>query len=142
MGRASQRLIEELPTFRCTFRTTGNGAADLTLLPLTMAPMPPSDVFSLVCRMVAEVTVKNVNNGNNMPLLLLFRVVLAQRNLAFPHMLSDTVALASYMTLTYQGLKVVPVTKLLAKAFNVPVDHLDVAQRVTVRQLCFSACLW
>ncbi|KAK1863401.1 hypothetical protein I4F81_005957 [Pyropia yezoensis] len=103
-----------------------------------MAPMPPSDVFSLLCRMVAEVTVKNVNNGNNIPLLLLFRVVLAQRNLAFPHMLSDTVALALYMTLTYQGLKVVPVTKLLAKAFNVPVDHLDVAQRVTYQKVVLN----
>lgn len=92
--------------------------------------MPPSAVFSLLCRTVAEVTEKNATNGNNIPLLLLFRILLSQRNLAFLHMPVDTLALATYITTTYQPLKVQPATKALAQAFQVPAGHLDVAERV------------
>lgn len=50
----------------------------------TMAPMAPKDCVSLVCRSVAEVTAKDSTNVNILPFLLLFRVVMCYRNLAFP----------------------------------------------------------
>lgn len=89
-------------------------------------------------------TEKNATNGNNIPLLLLFRVLLSQRNLAFLHRPADTLALATYITTTYQPLKVQPATKALAQAFQVPTGALDVAERVKVRQrgtfLVSSSC--
>lgn len=108
---------------------------------IAMATMPPSSVFSLLCHTVAEVTEKNANSGRNIPLMLLCRVLLSQRNLAFSHMLADILALETYITSTNQPLRVLPATKALVAALQVPTSRLDVAERVTVRQLGAFLCL-
>lgn len=94
--------------------------------------MGPADCFSLLCRTVASVTEKNSSKGNNLPLLLLFRVVMSQRNLAFTHSKMDTVALCSYMTSTYESAKLGQAQQYLADAFRVPADDLDLSARVKV----------
>lgn len=104
--------------------------------------MSPADCFSLVCRSVAEVTPKNIINGHNLPLLLLFRVVMSQRNIAFAHARMDTVALATFMTSKFESAKLPAATQLLADAFHVSVADLDVSARVKVCSLrvCFALC--
>lgn len=98
-----------------------------------MGRVGPAETFSLLCRTVAVVTAKNTVNGHNLPLLLLFKVVTGQRNLAFPHTAADTQALTTYMTTTFQCAKVEEVAELLAGAFHVSVAELDISTRVTVR---------
>lgn len=112
-----------------------------------MGRLPPAETFSLLCRTVAEVTTKNVVAGNNVPILLLMKIVVVQRNLAFPHASTDTTALATYITDTYRSASIEMATSLLAVAFQVPVDGLDVSKRVKVRfvspisWLCTAWCL-
>lgn len=95
--------------------------------------MPPAQAFSLLCRTVADITAKNTTNGHNMPLLLLFRIIMSQRNLLFPHTASETRALASYMTSSFQSPKLDEAVKILADAFRVPASSLDVTVCVKVR---------
>lgn len=95
--------------------------------------MSPVQTFSLVSRMVVDITAKNTTNGHNMPLLLLFRIVMSQRNLAFLHAEADTRALASYMTASFQSPKLEEAVKILAGAFRVAVRDLDITGRVKVR---------
>lgn len=97
-----------------------------------MVRCSPVDTFSLLCRVVAEVTPKSTSNGNNMPLLLLFRVIMAQRDLAFPHTPSETLALASFMTSTFQMAKLQDVIDAMSSAFRVVPKKLDMGARVTV----------
>lgn len=98
--------------------------------------MLPAQTFSLLCRTVADVTGKNTNNGHNLPLLLLFRIVMNQRNLAFVHGEADTRALASFMTLTFQTPNIEETAKILADAFRVPHTSLDLTARVKLRLCC------
>lgn len=100
----------------------------------TMA-LSPEQAFSLLCRTVADITAKNATNGHNLPLLLLFRVFMSQRNLVFTHTQSDTRALATYMTTSFQTPKLDEAVKTLAAAFRVPVVNLDISARVKVRWL-------
>lgn len=95
--------------------------------------MPPAQAFSLLCRTVADITAKNTTDGHNMPLLLLFRIIVSQRNLLFPHTASETRALASYMTSSFQSPKLDEAVKILADAFRVPASSLDVTACVKVR---------
>lgn len=97
-----------------------------------MAVMGPAECFSLVCRSVADVTAKSRTNGHNLLLLLLFRVVLSQRSLAFAHSSSDTLALVTYITSTYQAAKLEQAAQYLEAAFHVPAAALDIAARVKV----------
>lgn len=91
-----------------------------------------ADAFSLLCRTVSIVTKKNSVNGHTLPILLLLRVVMAQRTLAFTHTAADTLALATFMTTTFQTAKIEKTTEVLAKADEVPVLALDLAARVKV----------
>lgn len=100
---------------------------------MAMRRLPPADTFSLLCRAVTEVTAKNAVSGCNLPILLLMKIIVTQRNLAFPHTAADTTSLATYLTDTYRSVGLAAATKLLAVAFQVPVDGLDVAKRVKVR---------
>lgn len=102
----------------------------------TMAVMGPEECFSLVCRAVAEVTAVDSADGSNLPFLLLFRVVMRFRNLAFLHTPVDTLALSNYLTTTYLPAKFEDVAQGIADAFKVPMDQLDVAPRITVRLRC------
>lgn len=104
--------------------------------------MSPVQTFSLLCRMVVDVTAKNTTNGHNMPLLLLFRIVMSQRNLVFAHTEADTRALASYMTTSFQSPKLEEAVKILADAFHVSTRDLDITGRVKVRWslAIFSGC--
>lgn len=99
-----------------------------------MAPMSPMDCFSLVCRTVAEVTTKDPVKGSNLPFLLLFRVVMRYRNLAYPHSGLDTAQLTNYISTTFQSIKFEQAAERIADAFRVPYDEMDFAPRVTV---CF-----
>lgn len=101
---------------------------------VAVAMMGPAECFSLLCRTVAEVREKNSANKNNLPLLLLFRVIMSQRNLVFAHERMDTVALCSYMTNTYESVKLDQATQHLADAFHIPAADLDLSARVKV---CF-----
>eukprot|EP00170_Pyropia_yezoensis_P005239 contig_21356_g5253 len=92
--------------------------------------MLPAQTFFLLCRTVADVTGKNTSNGHNLPLLLLFHIVMNQRNLAFPHEEANTRALASYMTMTFATPKIEEAVKTLADAFRVPHGDLDLTARV------------
>lgn len=94
--------------------------------------MSPAQTLSLLCRTVADITAKNTTNGYNMPLLLLFRVVMSQRNLVFPHSQSDTRALATFMTSSFLTSKLDEAVVILADAFRVPARDLDVSGRVKV----------
>lgn len=94
--------------------------------------MLPAQTFFLLCRTVADVTGKNTSNGHNLPLLLLFHIVMNQRNLAFPHEEANTRALASYMTMTFATPKIEEAVKTLADAFRVPHGDLDLTARVKV----------
>lgn len=98
-----------------------------------MGQVGPAETFSLLCRTVAVVTANNSVNGHNLPLLLLFKVVTGQRNLAFPHTAADTLALTTYMTTTFQYAKVEQVAELLAGAFHLSVAAVDISTRETVR---------
>lgn len=97
-----------------------------------MGRFTPAETFSLVARSVADVTAKNACSGHNLPLLLLFRVIISQRDLAFPHGMSETMALVRYMTATYQSLSIEDVAKELAVAYRVQAKHMDVSRRVKV----------
>lgn len=101
-----------------------------------MARLPPAETFSLLCRTVAELTTKNVVSGYNLPILLLMKIVIMQRNLAFPHSAADTTALATYLTDTYRSVSVEAATNLLAIAFQVSAAGLDISKRVKV---CFMS---
>lgn len=92
----------------------------------------PSDTFSLLCRIVAEVTAKNVTNGNNVPLLFLLRLVVSQRNLAFIHSEADTNALATFINSTFQAVKLPEARAFMAKVYGVPEEALDMVARVKV----------
>ncbi|KAK1861878.1 hypothetical protein I4F81_004457 [Pyropia yezoensis] len=100
-----------------------------------MGLVGPAETFSLLCRTVTAVSAKNTADGHNLPLLLLFKVITGQRNLAFPHAAADTLALTTYMTTTFQYAKLEDVTALLAGAFKVPATALDISARVTTRAL-------
>lgn len=109
-----------------------------------MGRFTPAETFSLVARSVADVTAKNTCSGHNLPLLLLFRVIISQRDLAFPHGTSETMALVTYMTSTYQSLSIEDVAKALADAYRVQAKHMDVSRRVKVSVVsiagrCFRA---
>lgn len=82
---------------------------------------------------MVDVTAKNTTNGHNLPLLLLFRIVMSQRNLAFSHQEADTRALGSYITASFQSPKLEEAVKTLAEAFRVPAQNLDITARVKVR---------
>lgn len=101
--------------------------------------MSPSQTFSLLCRTLVDITAKNTTNGHNMPLLLLFHIVMSQRNLVFPHDEADTRALASYITVSFQSPKLDEAAKILADAFRVPARDLDITSRVKVRSLPLPA---
>lgn len=101
-----------------------------------MGRLPPAETFSLLCRTVAEVMTKNVVSGYNVPILLLMKIVILQRNLAFSHTAADTTTLATYLTETYRSVGVEAVTSLLAAAFQVSADALDISKRVKV---CFTS---
>lgn len=97
--------------------------------------MEPAAAFSLLCRTVADVTAVHRTNGHNLPLLLLFRVVLSQRNLAFEHDEGSSSALMGHIIHTYLEAKLDETAQHLDEAFQVPAGALDVAERVKVRQL-------
>lgn len=94
-----------------------------------------ADTFSLLCRPVATVTDIDSGNGHNLPLLVLFRIVLSQRNLAFPHTESDTNALATFINTSFGSGKVAQAARHLAEAFCVNEEDMDIAMRVQVRLL-------
>lgn len=103
-------------------------------LVFVMGRVGAADAFSLLCRAVSIVTEKYSVNGHTLPILLLLRVVMAQRNLAFTHTAADTLALATFMTTTFQTAKIEKTTEVLAKAYQVPVTALDLAARVRSRK--------
>lgn len=109
-----------------------------------MAPMEPKACFSLVCRTVAEVTAKDPARGSNLPFLLLFRVVMRHRSLAYPHSVLDTSKLANFMSATFQSAKFEQASESIAEAFQVSHDDLDFAPRVTARSCsyCIATCFW
>lgn len=119
-----------------------------SLSAIAIGRLLPADTVSLMCRTVAEVTSKNVFGGYNLPILLLMKIVVLQRDLAFPHSAADTTALATYLTDTFRSAGLAAATKLLAVAFQVPVDGLDVSKRVKVRlipllsRMCAAWCLY
>lgn len=96
--------------------------------------MEPKACFSLVCRTVAEVTAKDPARGSNLPFLLLFRVVMRHRNLAYPHSVLDTSKLDNFMSATFQSAKFEQASESIAEAFQVSHDDLDFAPRVTARK--------
>lgn len=107
-----------------------------------MAVMGPAECFSLVCRSFADVTAKSRTNGHNLPLFLPFRVVLSQRNLAFAHSSSDTLALVTDITSTYQAANLELAARYLEASFHVPAEALDIAARVKVcRPFSGFACV-
>lgn len=69
---------------------------------VAMGPVGPAETFSLLRRTVAVVSAKKIADGHNLSLLLLFKVITGQRNLAFAHTAADTQALTTYMTTTFQ----------------------------------------
>lgn len=122
--------------------------------PLTLSPLPtaryplllfspgipampgvrrPSETFSLLCRTVAEVTAKNVTNGNNVPLLFLLRLIVSQRNLAFIHSEADTNLLATFINTTFQAAKLPHAKSVFAAVYGLAVEDLDIVARVKVR---------
>lgn len=92
----------------------------------------PADTSSLLRGTVARVTDIDVSNGHNLPLLVLFRVVLRQRNLAFPHTESDTNALATFINTTFGSGKIGQAAKNMADALNLSQEDMDIAARVQV----------
>lgn len=106
----------------------------------TMAVMDPAAVCSLVCRSVANVTAMHRTNGHNLPLLLLFRVVVGQRNLALAHTEAHTRARMAYIMDKYHWVQLDDAAQHLEAAFHVPPGSLDVAEKVAVRHR-FLSCV-
>lgn len=71
--------------------------------------------------------------GHNLPLLLLFHIIMNQCNLAFVHSEADTRALARYMTITFVTTKIEEAANIMADAFHVPHGSLDLTAGVKVR---------
>lgn len=92
-----------------------------------------ADTFSLLCRTVATGTDIDSCNGHNLPLLVLFRIILSQRNLAFSHTESDTNALATFINTSFVSAKVAQAARHLAEAFCVNEEDMDIAMREQVR---------
>lgn len=106
--------------------------------------MEPKTFFSLVCRTVTEATAKDPARGIILPFLLLFQVVMRHRNLAYPHSALGISKLSNYLAATFQSAKFEYASESIAEAFQVSLDDLDLAPRVTVRSCsyCIAACFW
>lgn len=113
-------------------KTQAASSCPVAAFVFVMGRVRAADAFSMLCRTVSIVTKKNSVNGNTFAILLLLRVVMAQRNLAFTHTAADTLALATYMTTMFQTAKIEKTTEVLAKAYEVPATKLDLAARVKV----------
>jgi len=94
--------------------------------------MDPEKTFSIILRLLIEVTPKNVGSGNFVPVLFILHAAMHLRNIVGEHSNADTGCLAQYVQKLFETPDEKEFARVFATALKVDSSCIDIKDRVVV----------